>query len=406
MKRFAASAYAVGRRDFVATVWSRTFALFLIGPLLIIAMSFGFGNISENVAREDLRVRVAVISDAAGFTALQSARERLNGAFGEDGLPELIRAEPDYDLARQTETMLASSSQKIAAVLSGGLDRPRLTGALREKGGIHKQVSLIVTEARAQRAMAGAGIRFEPAKVELAIVDESGGRQATMRAMTARGAQLLLFMLTVFLSTMLLSNLVEEKSSKVIEVLAAAVPVDAIFMGKLFAMLAVSIVGIAVWGAGLVAAMMLWPSSGGLPEPAVGWPLFALLVLLYYATNYLLLGALFLGIGAQATSVREVQTLSMPITIGQMLVFFFAFALGSTSGLLGFAAAAFPFSSPLSMVARAAQGPALWPHLVALGWQVFWVWLMIALGAALFRRNVLKSGDGPAGRPRLRTKRG
>ena len=54
-------------------------------------------------------------------------------------------------------------------------------------------------------------------------------------------------MLTMLLAGMLLSNLVEEKSNKIIEVLAAAVPIDAIFLGKLFAMLAVSLVGIAVW---------------------------------------------------------------------------------------------------------------------------------------------------------------
>ncbi len=42
--------------------------------------------------------------------------------------------------------------------------------------------------------------------------------------------------------------------------------------------------------------------------PAVGWPIFVLLVLLYYGANYMLLGALFLGIGAQASNIREIQT--------------------------------------------------------------------------------------------------
>ena len=45
---------------------------------------------------------------------------------------------------------------------------------------------------------------------------------------------------------MLLSQLIEEKSNKVIEILAAAVPIDSIFLGKLFAMLAMSLVGIIV----------------------------------------------------------------------------------------------------------------------------------------------------------------
>ncbi len=48
------------------------------------------------------------------------------------------------------------------------------------------------------------------------------------------------------------------------------------------------------------------------------------------------------------------------------------------------------------MVARAAQTPELWPHLAALVWQAIWVWLTIQFGAALFRRNVMKSGGGPA----------
>ena len=62
---------------------------------------------------------------------------------------------------------------------------------------------------------------------------------------------MILFFLTLLLAGMLLSQLIEEKSNKIIEVIAAAVPIDAMFVGKLFAMLAASIVGIVVWiGAG------------------------------------------------------------------------------------------------------------------------------------------------------------
>jgi ABC-2 type transport system permease protein len=144
---------------------------------------------------------------------------------------------------------------------------------------------------------------------------------------------MLLFLLTMLLAGMVLSNLVEEKANKIIEILAAAIPMDAVFIGKLFAMLAVSFVGIAVWG---LAAFGLWALGGdaitgltgfdlaNLPAPAVGLPLFVLLGVLYFAMAYLLLGALFLTIGSMATSVREVQTLSMPVTMLQLMVFFLA----------------------------------------------------------------------------------
>jgi ABC-2 type transport system permease protein len=256
-------------------------------------------------------------------------------------------------------------------------------------------MQLILDEVRERRALQSAGVRLPPAPIQVVKVAESAGSLASMRALTARMGQLLLFMMTVLLSTMLLSNLVEEKSNKVIEVLAAAVPVDAIFVGKLVSMLAVSLVGIAVWAAAALLGLALFPTGGGLPEPAVGWPLFVILVLIYYSTNYLLLGALFLGIGSQAASIREVQTLSMPVTIGQVLIFFFAStAVGPFNSFIGIAAAIFPFSSPLTMIARAAQTPELWHHLLAIAWQALWVWLTVKLTAALFRRNVMKSGSG------------
>ena len=60
--------------------------------------------------------------------------------------------------------------------------------------------------------------------------------------------------------------------------------------------------------------------------------------------------------------------------------------------IIGWAAALFPFSSPFTMIARGAQSPALWPHLLALAWQALWVWVIVRFSASLFRRSVLKSG--------------
>ena len=397
MTRLLESAFVIGRRDFTATVFSKTFLLFLVGPLLIIGISILFGNLSERMARQDMRSTVSVIASEAEFGEMEAARARLAPAFGADELPVLVRAEPDYVLEAQIADLLGSRDKRILAVMTGGVARPRLTGAVSETGAIREQMTLIVEEARHRRALERAGAVPPPLEIEFVKVEESAGSLAASRAVTARGGQLLLFMLTVFLAGMLLSNLIEEKSNKVIEVLAAAVPVDAIFLGKLVAMLAVSLVGIAVWASAAILGLTLWPSEAfALPQPAVGWPLFVLLVLIYYAANYLLLGALFLGIGSQASSVREVQTLSMPVTVAQILIFLLAsFAVGPFNSLVAILAAVFPFSSPLAMIARAAQTPELWTHALAIGWQALWVWLTLKLAAGLFRRNVMKSGSGP-----------
>src|SRR5690606_33800750 len=103
---------------------------------------------------------------------------------------------------------------------------------------------------------------------------------------------------------------------------------------------------------------------------------------LYFAMGYLLLGSIFLAIGSLATTVREVQTMSMPVTMGQVLIFFLAsLGLTETGGTLEWIAILFPLSSPYAMLGRAAVDGDLWPHVLAICWQVLWVVTFIHFGA-------------------------
>mgnify|MGYP002826827226 CR=1 FL=1 len=204
----------------------------------------------------------------------------------------------------------------------------------------------------------------------------------------------MLFMLTMLLAGMVLSNLVEEKGNKIIEILAAAIPMDAVFVGKLFAMLGVSLVGLTVWG-GAAGAIVYFGASAlpVIPPPAVGWPLFFALFVIYFAMSYLLIGSVFITIGSMAPTVREVQTISLPATILNLVIFFLSmFALSRPGSPIEIAAAIFPLSSPYMMLARAAQDGVIWWHVAAIAWQILWVALFIRFGAMLFRKQVLKSG--------------
>ena len=99
--------------------------------------------------------------------------------------------------------------------------------------------------------------------------------------------------------------------------------------------------------------------------------LFALFGEKYQLENTdLLLGSLFLAIGSMASTVREVQTLSMPVSMFQLMVFFFAsYALTSPGTWVEWVSILFPVSSPYAMLARAAQDAQIWPHVLALAWQ-------------------------------------
>jgi ABC-2 type transport system permease protein len=388
MMRFLRSAFVIARRDFSATVLSKTFIFFLLGPLFPLLFGGVFGSIGARVAQQTERPVVAVIAPPDEFQRLTAARAQMVEAIGGDALVSLVGYSPEPDLAAQQKRLLASRSPPVRAVLSGGLENPRLAGALGGDPGAVGQLKMLIASARS-------GSAARAPDLPVTAVAASSGSLAKDRANTAQIAQVALFLLTLMLSTMVLSQLIEEKSNKVIEIIAAAMPIDAMFVGKLFAMLSASILGLVVWitSGALLIQLVKHGGVATLPTPAVGWPAFLALGVIYFGMNYLLFGAAFLMIGAQASTAREVQTLSMPVTFAQVLIFgFAATAIGDPNSSEGLAAAIFPLSSPMTMLARGAEEPQLWPHVAAILWQALWVGLILRTGAQLFRRTVLKSG--------------
>ncbi|AUX68566.1 ABC transporter permease [Porphyrobacter sp. HT-58-2] len=397
------AAWVIARRDFVAVLFSRAFLFFLLGPLFPVIVGGLAGSIGGEVQRDAVSIEVGLALSPQDNAAMIAAGERLAPQLGY-ALPRL-RAVPEAEgnPAFDPRAFMEARRGNYAAIMAGTLTAPVLVGTEGQVARWQGPIGLI-----AGSATSAAPATFPPVTTE--VVATSAASERSTRIQTAQIAQMLLFLLTMLLAGMVLSNLVEEKGNKIIEILAAAIPMDAVFMGKLFAMLAVSFVGIAVWG---LAAFGLWTAGGdaitqvtgfdlaNLPAPAVGWPLFVALGVIYFAMAYLLLGALFLTIGSMATSVREVQTLSMPVTMLQLMVFFLAaYTIKQPGSTLELAAVAFPLSSPFAMLARAAMEPELWTHAVALAWQAVAVLALVKGGSLLFRKRVMKSGG--AGRDKTR----
>jgi ABC-2 type transport system permease protein len=388
MMRFLRSAFVIGRRDFSATVLSKTFIFFLLAPMFPLLMGGVFGGIGARVAQQTERPIIAVIAPHADFARLNAAREQTADAVGDDALVRLVGYSPKGGLAGQQKRLLASQDPPIRAVLSGGLDHPHLVGALANDPATVDQLKLLIASARMETP-------DRSSTLHVSEVAASPGSTVKDQVTTAWIGQVTLFLLTLMLSTMVLSQLIEEKSNKIIEVIAAAMPIDAMFVGKLFAMLTASVLALLVWlSAGALLIQLV--KHGGvatLPPPAVGWPAFLVLGIIYFGLNYLLLGAAFLTIGAQASTAREVQTMSLPVTFVQVLIFAFAAkAIGAPDSASALGAAIFPLSSPMAMLARAAERSDLWLQLAAILWQGLWVAVIVRYGAKLFRKTVLKSG--------------
>ena len=402
------AAWVIARRDFVATVYSRTFIIFLLMPALLFGVSYVAGQASQRADREAQQAQVALLTDSQTATALQQARDALAANTSELSFPRLTAVAPAEHPDIQARALLADESAAYSAVFTGTIERPVLIGPAKIDDSVGRRLLLVVDEARTRSALSNAGVAVPHAEFQRILTEEAAGNLHSIRHLMARGVQLILFMITVLLATMMVTNLIEEKSNKVIEVLAASVPLDSVFIGKLVATLGVSLLGIALW-AGVLGLLYLFTQTLSnwiyVPvAPAIGWPIFILLTLLYFTAYFMLLGAIFLSVGAQASNVKEIQTVSMPITIMQVMVLLLAgTVVSATGGMLPWIAYLFPLSSPLSMLALAVQSESLWPHLAALAWQFLWVAIFVRVATLMFRQTVMKSGGKISLFPSLRS---
>lgn len=406
-RRTLRQALTIARRDFVATVFTPIFLLFLFAPVIMGSFGAIGGLGAASVAGESIdKARLVAIVPRELAQPMAEADLRLRAAFRPDEAPPaLMTIDPAGDTDAQARRAFGHAEYDATAVLHGPLDRPTiLRGPLEKRSA--RYLELLAHETLADQRLGAEAPRVTATEVEFVRRTSSKGGRNQSAFLAVFGV----FFLTLFLAGQVVSGMAEERNNKVIEILAAAVPLESVFLGKLLGMFGVAVLFVAFWGTVIGQAGAFLPPSfqAGLSEltPAIGGPAFAVLFFAYFAMAYLLLGSVFLGIGAQASTPREIQLLSLPITIVQVAMFALSAAAASRPGSpLATFAELFPLSSPFAMTARAANSPALWPHVAALAWQTLWVAIFIVVGARLFRRGVLQSGSAPGWLSRMRGRR-
>ncbi|MBO9624245.1 MAG: ABC transporter permease [Sphingomonas sp.] len=384
----------IARRDFIATVFTPTFLLFLLAPVFMLGFGAVGGLGAASMAKSaEGKVRIVAVVPDADRDALIAADRELRGLFrGDEMPPPLFFERPGADPDIQARALFQNPHFDATAALYGTLERPQILFAPPSERHARYLAQLAEQALRSTRLGSPRLVQARVEPVARQVTSSSGHGQAAF--FTVFG----LFMLSLMLSSQAVGTMAEERSNKVIEVLAAATPLESVFLGKLLGMFGVALMFLLFWGSVFTQIGRLLPGNIATEladvAPATG-AVFPLLFFAYFTMSYMLLGAVFLSVGAQAATPREIQMLSLPITIFQMGMLGFAIAAASQPGSwVARAAEIFPFSSPFAMGARAANQPEVWPHLLALGWQVLWVAITVTIGARLFRRGVLKSG-GP-----------
>lgn len=395
MSAFVRQALVVARRDFTAVVATPTFLLFLLAPLFMILMSLlGVTGAVQMTGTSQDKMRLGIIAAPADGPLLEAADRRMRDLLPAEIQPPKLDLIPQHgaNSAAVAQALLIQPDPNFVAILYGPLEKPTI---LKEDGRRSVYLATLAEQVlRDRKAGIAPGTQLSTAQTAEKKV---AAPSSSSEHVTGYAAVFGIFFLTLLLAGQSVGMLAEEKSNKVIEILAAAAPLEAVFLGKLIGMFGVALLFVSFWAGLAGAAIALSASFITLPPiaAAVGLPAFILLCVFYFTMAFMLLGAIFLGVGAQASTMREIQMMSLPITIFQVAMFGLASAAaGAPESRLARIAEIFPFSSPFAMAARAANEPDIWPHVLALGWQAIWVAVTIWITAGLFRRGVLKSGPG------------
>jgi len=430
----------IARREFVATVMTRGFMIGLLLMPVLLALGFAVGPklmaqqtkpVHGTVAVVDptgevtARLREAMAPDAVARRRAAAVDANLPTALRDVGMAGATTAQvrertaaeaPRLELIDLSDVATARawlldrsvSDQRLAVIAVkpnavrgnagyGSYDlylAPRVDPRL--EGGVYDDMREALVAARS----AAVGLARERvdavmtvARPQATTVTSAGDHQAD-----SQFAQALpfIFIMLMFFGVMvggqgLMTSTIEEKSSRVVEVLLSAVSPFELMAGKLLGQLAVSAVTLALYvGVGLVVLSSL--AMIGLVQPMM-----VVYLVIFFVVTYATLGALMAAIGAAVNEMREAQSLMTPITLMIVLPAMFATPiLRNPSSTFATVISFVPPMNAFAMLIRitsSAPPPA---------WQI-WLTVVVSVGAALaalwFAAKVFKVGLLMFGKP-------
>ncbi|MCC7264657.1 MAG: ABC transporter permease [Candidatus Latescibacteria bacterium] len=236
-------------------------------------------------------------------------------------------------------------------------------------------------------------------------LDEGGAEQQVAFGDKARQwaplAFVYLLWIAVFTSAqMLLNSTIEEKSSRIVEVLLSSVDADELMAGKIAGTAASGLTVVGSWSVFISLAVAIVPGLLGASAMAVAQivanPFYLCSFVVYFFLGYLFYAALLVSIGSLCNSLQETQNLMMPILVPMMIPLFAMVPVGQDpNGLLARVLSFIPPFTPFVMMNRAAGPPALWEYLATALLMVAAIALAIRAAARIFRIGILMSGKPP-----------
>jgi ABC-2 type transport system permease protein len=367
--------WPIVRREYVERVRSKAFIIgTIVGPVIMAGFMIIPGALMQRQRGKPLRIAVVdasgslheamesalskhksgeqsrfVVVDSGGGTPDQ-ARERLRRRVLDGSLDGYLYLPPD---AIESSTAEYSGKNVSNIMDLGTLDH-------------------IVRETIIHQRLAGAGLASDRIDGLLKGVDVKKIRLSATGDREDRGASFILSMILLMViytslavwGAALMNGVIEEKTSRVVEVIVSSVSPSRLFGGKLLGVGAAGLTQFLVWACVAAAISFIGgraAAADGMPIPEVQ-PHVLVFFVIYFLLGYFLYGSLYAGVGAAVNSQQEAQSLVFPVLMPLILgVMLFPVVLGSPDSVLSTTLSLIPFWTPLLMFLRiSALTPPTW----------------------------------------------
>ena len=266
-------------------------------------------------------------------------------------------------------------------------------------------LSRALTRAIAEQQLATRGVTnqqaddlFKPVQLEMVRM-ENGLESKASGGMffLIFGMVMLLYMAVIFYGVSVMRSVLEEKNTRILEVLLSSTTSTELMAGKLLGVGAVGLTQMVIWmvmaGSLALPSLAMYPS---LSEIHIS-PFALAAFVVFFLLGYLLYSAIYAGIGAMVTTEQEGQQLQIIIVLPLVVaVFVMGPILRAPDSPIAVWTSMIPFLSPLLMFARiAVQPPPAWQIALSLVLLTATIAGILLLCARIYRVGVLMYGKRP-----------
>jgi ABC-2 type transport system permease protein len=393
--------WLIAKREYLERIRTKAFLIAtLLIPVLLGGVGFGSGFLAQ---RTKSSAHLAILSADATF-ANDLKRELEQGKDSNmqvdlEPLNDATRQRLDADL-KDTSKKFAGYLQVLPATTADG--RPRFVYTPRSASDISTDTALkaatktVLTRER----LSGKGLGATEIEALLAPVEiETPATGDTTAAFFGAYVMFILMYMVIMLYSMNTArSIIEEKTSRIFEVLLSTITADELLAGKILGVGAVGVTQTAIWmsaagGLGIYFAGSLSGSGGHSIITATQIVFF----LLYFVFAFLLYSAVAAGLGAITNSEQELQQLNMFLVLPLAFCMLMLFTIiKSPDSTLSRVVSLIPFCSPLLMNLRISIGsPQPWEIGLSFVLMSITIVAILWVSSRIYRVGILMYGKKP-----------